>query len=118
MRAAVGNKCDEIVSVDLPATEAAELAKSIYEKTCKFAKEKLAPLIPTYFDMKCEKCKYEFKSLSDAFSHYKEKHKQTKATVKCCQSEIHLMSIRDHILHHLNPDVFKWVNHQFQFYFE
>lgn len=100
-------KCDEIVTKKLNATEAADLAKSIYEKTCEFAKEKLAPLIPEYFDMICEKCDYEFKSLSDACIHYKEKHKQTKATVKCCQRQIHALYIRDHILYHLNPDVFQ-----------
>lgn len=106
--AGVGDvKCDDVFKGDLSAEESAELAKSIYEKTCKYAKEQLAPLIPNYFDMKCEMCTYEFKSLSAAHIHYKEKHKLTKVTLKCCHRELPLLFIRDHILWHLNPDVFK-----------
>lgn len=91
----------------LNAEATAKLAKQIVEKTCKSATNEFMKLIPNYFDMICELCSYGFKSLNEVYRHYREVHKETKATVKCCQRRLPTPCIRDHILHHLNPEVFK-----------
>lgn len=100
---------DPIVSDVLSTAAAAELASKIYEKTCKSAKMDFLRLVPNYFDMNCEKCNYKFTALHKVYSHYRDQHKQTEIHVKCCQRPIYALDIRDHILHHLNPDLFKWV---------
>lgn len=111
VREKVHENCDN-------ATEkTAELASRVYEKADKtssasmklrkMAKKEFLELIPKYFDLNCEICKCRCKSLSNVFIHYRDKHKQTRATVQCCQRKMPIKDIRDHILFHLNPDVFK-----------
>lgn len=108
-------KCDPHVTN--VTTRPPDLATVIFEKADqtsstsinmrKMANKELMKLMPEYFDLNCEICKYKCISLTEMSKHYREKHKQSKATVKCCQRKLNFNLIRDHILFHLNPDVFK-----------
>lgn len=64
-------------------------------------------LISKFMDMQCELCRQPFGTLSQASSHYRSKHQRRTATLKCCQRRIKMPDIRDHIQHHLNPNLFK-----------
>lgn len=92
----------------LSATAAAELATQIFKKTTsKLAMDEFTRLIPEYFDMICEICKHKFKTLNQAYTHTRFKHDNVKIKVNCCPQRIPSADLRDHILYHLNPDVFK-----------
>lgn len=64
------------------------------------------------FDMSCDCCKTTFQTFQDAIRHYKMKHKnQARGYVKCCSMKLSQNShFNSHIVYHLNPDVYKWVN--------
>lgn len=101
------SKCDPIEGGVSCANDASELAKKIYGKTSsKSAKEMFKRLIPNYYDMKCELCNYEFKSLNQAYAHYRFKHDNAKIKLKCCSQRILSSDLRDHILYHMNPDLY------------
>lgn len=104
----ITSKCDSIEGGGiLCAKDATELAKNIYEKTSsKSAKNMFMKLIPNYYDMKCELCNYEFKSLNQAYAHYRFKHENAKIKLKCCPQRILSSDLRDHILYHMNPDLY------------
>lgn len=108
-------KCDSHVTK--ATAKPPDLATLIFEKadqTCtasinmrRMANKELMKLMPEYFNLNCEICKYKCISLTEMSKHYREKHNQSKATVKCCRRKLNFNLIRDHILFHLNPDVFK-----------
>lgn len=92
----------------LSAKATAQLATQIFKKsTSKVAMDEFTRLIPEYFDMFCEICKYKFKTLNQAYTHTRFEHENVKIKVKCCPQRIPSADLRDHILYHLNPDVFK-----------
>lgn len=101
------SKYDPVLDKTLTAEVAAVLAKQVYDKTSKTTIKQLIPLFPQYIDMICKICETKFDALCAALHHYRDKHHQTKIYVKCCQKLISVAYVRDHILHHLNPDVFK-----------
>lgn len=108
------NVCEEfaseyvpIINSNLSPNATAKLALQIVEQPTKSATDEFMKLIPNYFDMICEICKYEFKSLNDMYKHYSEKHRQTKVSVKCCRRQLYIRYVRDHILYHLNSNIFK-----------
>lgn len=101
------SKCYPVESGVSCAKDASELAKKIYGKTSsKSAKDMFMRLIPNYYDMKCELCNYEFKSLNQAYAHYRFKHDNAKIKLKCCSQRILSSDLRDHILYHMNPDLY------------
>lgn len=101
------SKCDSIQGNIIRANDVADLAKKIYEKTSsKSAKDTFMKLIPNYYDMKCELCNYEFKSLNKAYAHYRFEHDNAKIKLKCCPQRILSSDLRDHILYHMNPDLY------------
>lgn len=104
------NVCEEYGTFTggiLSAKEAADLATKVHEKTSKSAGREFTKLIPYFFDMVCELCKYEFKSLNDVFRHYRYQHDNAKVNVKCCPQPINSADLREHILYHLNPELYK-----------
>lgn len=106
-REETASKHDPITDVTIGANAAAELAKKIYKKTSKSTTDEFMNLIPNYFDMICELCNFKFKSLNNVFRHYRYKHDNVKIKVKCCPERIASSDLREHILHHLNPDLYK-----------
>lgn len=100
---------EPIIGGDLTVKEAASLAKKVNDKSSKEAFDEFMKLIPHYFDMICELCKYEFKSLNEVFRHYRYQHDNAKINVKCCLQPVNSADLRDHILNHLHPDLYKWV---------
>lgn len=60
------------------------------------------------FDMSCDQCEVKFTAFYDARQHYKEKHNEDSGYIKCCGEKLKaLVSIRDHINKHLNPETTK-----------
>lgn len=70
-------------------------------------KKKMEHLISEYMEMHCEICQHPFATLSGASYHYTSKHQRKAVTLKCCQRQIPLSNIREHILYHLRPELFK-----------
>lgn len=102
------SKYDSVAGGLSAASAAAELAKKVYEKTStKSEKDAFKKLIPDYYDMKCESCNVVFKSLNQSYEHYRDKHDNTKVKMKCCPQPVLTSDIREHIIHHLNPDLYK-----------
>lgn len=63
-----------------------------------------------YADMTCDVtgCGTTFKSIVEALDHYKHKHYVQNGYVKCCGKKFHdKRSYNDHIVCHVNPDLFK-----------
>lgn len=83
-----------------------DLATQVYAKTSKAAKAEFVKLIPNYFDMICQFCDSTFTSLNKVSEHYQRKHNNVKVQMKCCPAVIAMADVRDHILHHLNPNLF------------
>lgn len=88
------------------AEQAIEIAAKL-EDELTTENENFDHLISKYMEMHCELCQHPFATLSEASSHYRSKHQRRTATLKCCQRRIKMPDIRDHILYHLNPDLFK-----------
>lgn len=64
-------------------------------------------VINEHFDMTCDHCDAKFQDFYAAIDHYKEIHKNPNGYVKCCGYKYKLRKkVFDHILWHLNPDVF------------
>lgn len=122
-RAASGNgkrikaaqKTETIADDTLGTNEMVELAKTVYgtyNRTISAAEKKKAnnkfqELIPKYFEMCCELCKYKFLTVNQAYTHYRFAHDMSKVKLKCCPELIFSKDIRDHILYHLYPDIFR-----------
>lgn len=109
-----GNDCDEfipeydpIINSNLSSNAAAELARNIYEKKYSATTDEFVQLLPNYCDMICELCKHEFKTLNQAIVHYRFTHGNAKVHVKCCQKRISSLDLREHILYHMNPDLYR-----------
>lgn len=108
-------KSKPIVEDVMDPKAVSELAKTvygIYNTTISQAKKKIAntkfrQLIPNYFDMFCELCKYQFHSLNKAYTHYRLDHDISRVNMKCCMQTVFAKDIRDHILHHLYPELFR-----------
>lgn len=108
-------KRESIVEQTLDSNALAELAKTIlgiYNATIsrtdkRNANKKFMQMTPKYFDMICELCDYKFQSFHQAYTHYRQKHYTSTVNVKCCRQSIQSKDIRDHILHHLYPEIFK-----------
>lgn len=64
-------------------------------------------LMPQYMSMTCDICDYPFKSMSGAFTHYRKEHQTQKIHIKCCDCQLRMRDVKDHIRYHLDPDVFK-----------
>lgn len=90
-----------------PATEVMTISVATVNKNI-VMRDKFDKLAPNYIDMVCERCKHPFTRLSEARKHYRLKHKQRNAWVKCCQKKMDLYDIIEHIQYHLNPEIFKW----------
>lgn len=60
------------------------------------------------FDMKCDVCQLELSSLQHAKLHYLDEHGNDNGYIKCCGEEFRkLKDVKDHLLYHYNPDIFK-----------
>lgn len=113
----VGLECDENESTESAAkfestAEAAldaeaKLAIKIFEKSSKSKSDEFMKLIPNYFDMRCELCECDFTTLNQVYTHYRYNHDNAKIQVKCCPDRISSADLREHILFHLNPDIYK-----------
>lgn len=118
--------CGDYLEIELTAlapikddvsAKMADLARRIVEKADRTSSESIklkriagrefVKLIPNFFDLTCEICKYRCASIYEITKHYRVRHKETRATVQCCQRKIPINDIRDHILFHMNPDLFR-----------
>lgn len=112
-----GLKCEENEStesapkfesaIEAPLGAEAELAIKIFEKSSKSKSDEFMKLVPNYFDMSCELCECDFTTLNQAYMHYRYNHDNAKVHVKCCPDRISPADLREHILFHLNPDIYK-----------
>lgn len=67
-------------------------------------------IMSEYFNMKCDHCDEIFKSLPEAQYHYMHVHDIADGYVKCCGHTFKKnLNINGHVLYHLNPDIFKYV---------
>lgn len=65
--------------------------------------------VKKFFDMSCDKCPVEFTNLLHARRHYRE-HGINKGYIKCCERKFNQRgTVNEHVMYHLNPDIFKYV---------
>lgn len=68
------------------------------------------------FDMKCDVCPMELSSLQHAKLHYLDEHGNDNGYIKCCGEEFRkLKDVKDHLLYHYNPDIFRYVTNSVGF---
>lgn len=61
-----------------------------------------------YFDMKCDHCDVQFKTLEEAQYHYLKEHGIADGYVQCCgRRKNTIKDIREHLLWHLRSDLYK-----------
>lgn len=66
-------------------------------------------VISKHFDMNCDICGEELKSLTQAEFHYMDAHKKD-YYLKCCGIKLlNKTKISNHVLWHLDPNLYKWV---------
>lgn len=101
-------KNDLIPGGVLSAKDAAKLAIKVYKRTCTDSEKNVfKKSIAVYYDMKCEACNFQFKSFNHANEHNRANHENSKVKMKCCPQPILPSDVREHILNHMNPDLFK-----------
>lgn len=60
------------------------------------------------FDMTCDVCSIDLKTLTNAVTHYKKEHKIDDGYIKCCGLKLKRENtVSDHIKYHINPNIFK-----------
>lgn len=64
-------------------------------------------LISNCLNMICDVCDHSFETLSDLLKHYRDIHHQDRVQMQCCDRQMDLYDIRDHIQSHLYPDDYK-----------
>ena len=96
---------DKILDVDKEETKyAKKLTKTQYKRKQLQLNEENVRL---YFTMSCEMCIATFENFDGAKKHYRSIHK-IPGFLRCCGRKfLRSSAVREHLIHHINPEAFR-----------
>lgn len=97
-----GTSDDEM---ECEADDAEEQSKVKVEK---LSRALINATVAEHFDLRCDLCTAELKTLSETLDHYADEHDLPNGYMKCCDLKLKFrFQVEDHVRWHLDPNVFR-----------